>query len=251
MTHALRVTALLSVVLLTASSAGEPPVLELDHVYIVVTPGAVAEAAALRRAGLVIDTAVTRHDGQGTASRAAFFENGYVELLWVDSAVTVDSLHRSDLADFQRASAWRHTGASPFGVGLHFLSGSPADLPIPTRLDSAARLGPGTYYVLLRQPAETLAPDIFVMPTGRAVPAWIGRYRRRRPDVFTHPLGAGRITHVTLRGPPQQRPRAATLETRLVSFEAASDPCLVVEFDGGRRGERWDLRPALPLILQR
>lgn len=235
--------------LLMASSTA--PVLELDHVYVVVTPGAVAATEALRRVGIVIDTVTSRHDGQGTASRAAFFENAYLELLWIDSSVTVDSLHRGDLADFVRAAAWRQSGASPFGIGLHFLSGSPADFTIPTRRDSAARLRPGTYYVLLRQPAESLAPDVFTMPDDRAVTSWIGRFRSRRPDLFSHPSGARRITGITIRAPASQRPRAAELETRLVRFEEASSPELVLEFDGGQLGKTLDLRPALPIILRR
>lgn len=233
------------------TTAAQSPVLELDHVYVVVAPGAAAAAEALRRVGIVIDSNVTRHDGQGTASRAAFFENTYLELLWVDSSVTVDSLHRLDLAEFVRAAKWRQSGASPFGIGLHFLSGTVADLTIPTRLDSAARLRPGTYYVLLRQPEELLAPDVFIMPDDRAVTTWLGRYRSRRPDLFSHPWGVRRITRIFVRGPANQLPRSATLDTRLVRFEVANSPYLVLEFDGGHVGETLDLRPALPVILQR
>jgi hypothetical protein len=230
--------------------AAATPVLELDHVYVVVTPGAVPEVQALRQVGIRIDSSVARHVGQGTASLAAFFETAYLELLWVDSSVAVDSLHRLELVDFVRAAAWRQSGASPFGVGLHFLSGTPADLRIPIRLDSAARLRPGTYYVLLRQPEESLAADVFIMPDDRAVTSWLGRYRSKRPDLFTHPLGARRITRVIIRGRPRQRPRAAELDTRLVGFEEASTPHLVLELDGGQRGQTLDLRPVLPLILR-
>ena len=233
------------------TTAAQSPVLELDHAYVVVAPGAAAAAEALRRVGIVIDSNVTRHDGQGTASRAAFFENTYLELLWVDSSVTVDSLHRLDLAEFVRAAKWRQSGASPFGIGLHFLSGTLADLTIPTRLDSAARLRPGTYYVLLRQPEELLAPDVFIMPDDRAVTTWLGRYRSRRPELFSHPWGVRRITRIFVRGPANQLPRSATLDTRLVRFEVANSPHLVLEFDGGHVGETLDLRPALPVILQR
>ena len=46
----------------------QTPVLELDHVYIVVSPGAHPELQALRRVGLVLDSSVNRHDGEGPAS---------------------------------------------------------------------------------------------------------------------------------------------------------------------------------------
>ena len=232
-------------------AAAQSPVLELDHIYIVVPPEAAKASRALGLAGLVVDTSVTRHEGQGTASIAVFFENTYLELLWVDSSVTADSLHRLHLADFIRAATWRQSGASPFGVGLHFLSGTREELGIPVRLDSAAHLRPGTYYVLLRQPAESLAVDMFIMPDYSAVTSWLARYRDRRPDLFAHLMGARRITRAVIRGRPDQRPRAAGVDPRLLRFEDAGDPLLVLEFDGGRRGERWDLRPDLPLILQR
>lgn len=225
----------------------QTPVLELDHFYVLVTPGAAAEARALRGAGLVVDTSVVRHPGEGTASLAAFFENAYLELFWVDSSVSVDSAHRKDVEDFQRGTAWRETGASPFGIGLHFLSGSRSDLRVPVRIDSTA----DAYYVLLRQPEESLAADIFIMPDDQAVPAWVARYQHRRPEIFAHPIGGRRITRIVIHGPPGQRPNAAELELRLIRFEPDSSTYAVIEFDGGQRGQARDLRPALPLVLER
>jgi Glyoxalase-like domain len=252
-----RITRALSLAVILTASASLPhagtaqaPLLELDHIYFVVSPGGDSSIATLRRAGILVDTGVARHDGQGTASVAAFFENAYLELLWVDSSVTVDSMHRLDAADFARASAWRHSGATPIGVGLHLLRGTARDLGIPFRLDSADRLGPGMSYVLLRQPEESLAVDMFIVPDNRAVTSWLTRYMTRHPEVFDHPMGARRVTGVLIRGRPNQRPRAADLGPRLVQFREASSPLVEVEFDGGRRGQTWDLRPILPLILR-
>lgn len=245
----LAAVALLTIVSKPPSVALQQPVLELDHVYIVVEPGAAAALQALRQAGLVVDTSVRRHPGEGTASVAAYFDNAYLELLWVDSSVTVDSLHGEDWAAFTRARDWRRSGASPFGIGLHFLSGSPADLRVPVRLDSAGSLRPGTSYVLLRQPAESLAADLFVMPAYAAVPAWVDRFKSRRADLFAHPLGVRRLTRATVRGTVQHRPHAATLAPRLISFEDAAAPLLVLEFDEGRQHRTKDLRPVLPLVL--
>jgi hypothetical protein len=252
-----RITTAVSAAALLAISGSSPrtngpptPVLELDHVYIVVPPGADAAVQALRHVGLVIDSSVNRHVGQGTASMAVFFENVYLELLWVDSSVTVDSAHRLGLADFVRAQTWRQSGASPFGVGLHFLSGTPSDLGIPIRLDSAERMRPGTAYLLLRQLEESSAVDVFITPDYLAVTSWMGRFMIRRPDLFGHPMGVRRVTRALVRGQPHQLPRAAQLQPRLVGFEKASSPLLVLEFDGGHRGQTLDLRPVLPLILR-
>jgi hypothetical protein len=230
--------------------SAQAPVLELDHFYVVVPPGAAAAAQALRHAGLVVDTTVARHESEGTASMAALFDNAYLELLWVDSSVTTDSVHQRDLADFRRAAAWRISGASPFGVGLHFLSASAASLPIPVRIDSAPDIGPGTYYLLLRQPAESLAADLFVMPTELAGTTWLPRFRRRRPNLFAHPLGGRRITRIVVHGPPLHRPGPADLDLRLIQFEPDVQVYAVVELDEGVQGQIWDFRPTLPLILR-
>jgi hypothetical protein len=182
---------------------------------------------------------------------AAFFDNAYLELLWVDSATSVDSAHLTDLADFRRAANWRDSGASPFGLGLHFRTGTAADLPVPARRDPAPHLGPNLFYLLLRQPDEPLAADIFVMPPPAAVTTWLDRYRARRPDLFAHPLGAREITRVLLRGSPANRPRATDLGPRPIRFDSAATQYVILEFDRGPQGREWDLRPILPLILRR
>lgn len=229
----------------------QSPALELDHIYIMVPPRGTREVDALRSAGLVVDTTISRHGGQGTASMAAFFDNAYLELLWVDSATVVDAAHRSELADFRRAADWRDSGASPFGLGVHFLAGTEADLPIRARRDPAPHLGPNVFYLLLRDPEETSATDIFVVPPTAAVTEWLNRYRGRRPELFAHPLGVHRITRVLLHGSPANRPRAMDLDVRPMGFEATPSQYLTVEFDGGVQGRQWDLRPVLPLVLRR
>ena len=229
----------------------QAPVLELDHVYIVVPPGAAQAVQALRKAGVFIDTATNRHDGEGTTSMAAFFQNTYLELLWVDSTLTVDSAHQTDAADFRRAAAWRDTGASPFGLGLHFRTGTLADLRLPVTLDPVAGSDPPAFYILLRQPPESLATDLFVMPQERAVTSWIEAYRTRRPDLFAHPSGVQRVTRIVIQGPLAQRPRAMDLDLRPIRFEVASEPLLLIDFDGGQGTQIWDLRPALPVVLRR
>lgn len=229
----------------------QAPVLELDHLYIVVQPPISQASEVLRHVGITVDTAVNRHDGQGTASIAAFFENGYLELLWVDSSIPVDSAHLSDLTDFRRATNWRHSGASPFGFGLHVLTGTPDHLSLPVRRLPASHLGPNIFYLLLRQPEESLAADIFIMPPRAAVTQWLGRYRARRPDLFAHPLGVRRITRVLVCGAAPNRPRAIDLTPQPIDFDSAATQYVILEFDGGLQRLEWDLRPALPLVLRR
>lgn len=225
---------------------------ELDHVFIVVEPGGAAGIAALESAGLTVRSEPSKHEGQGTASVAAMFENGYLELIWLDSTVPVDSGHAATHAWFRRAERWRENGHSPFGIGLHRLPGDTAALPVPVRLEAADWLPPGSAYELLHQPSDTLAADFFVVPAATAVPTWIARARARYPRTFTHPGGGRTISLLRVFGMPAQEPAAfAMLRPRRIESRRAPEPLLELHIDAGPGERRTDLRPVLPLVLVR
>ena len=76
---------------------------ELDHIWIVVAPGA-PERAVLERVGFRLAPGVNQHDGQGTASVTVEFENAFLELLWPDSAVPVEAGPESRSPPFRAAA---------------------------------------------------------------------------------------------------------------------------------------------------
>jgi hypothetical protein len=241
-----------AIVLLSPSrvARGQGKLVELDHVFVVVSPGAKAEIAALRAAGLTLDTEPSKHPGQGTASISALFENAYLELIWVDSTVRVDPELAAVHAWFRRATAWRTTGVSPFGLGLRRRPGVTAELPVPVTRQSAPWLTPGTAYELLHQTSDSLAADFFVLPTDRAVPSWIARFRQRMPAQLQHRSGVRRITRVRVHGPPSHQPTAfSTLRPTPVEFVSSAAALLEVYLDAGTRRQRVDLRPALPIVM--
>jgi len=97
----------------------------LDHIFVFVEPGA-SEAAGLERAGLRENIRRT-HPGQGTANVCYWFDNAFLELLWVadEAEVTSPSIAPTRLAE---RAAWRSTGATPFGIALRT---EPAQAPLP------------------------------------------------------------------------------------------------------------------------
>jgi hypothetical protein len=233
------------------STVAPAPRLELDHAYIVVEPGGAAGIDALRRAGLTVAAEPRRHEGQGTASVSAMFENAYLELIWVDSTVPVDADHLATFEWFQRASAWRSNGRSPFGLGMRRLPGDTAPLPVPVRLEPAQWLPEGSAYELLLQPEDSLAADMFVVPAATAVPTWIARAMKRIPEKFRHPGGDRTITLVRVHGPPGHAPSAfAVLKPGRIEMVSGAAPLLEVHLNGGEES-RIDLRPALPLVIVR
>jgi Glyoxalase-like domain len=232
--------------------AAPHPRVELDHVFVVVQPGAAAEIAALQSAGLTVGSRVAKHPGQGTASRAVFFENAYLELIWVDSSVPIDKEHASAAQWFGDAAAWRTSGHSPFGLGLRRLPGDTAALPVPVTRESAEWLEPGTAYELLRQPVDSVAAEFFVVPASRSVPNWIASVQERAPQLLRHSGGGHKITRVRVYGPVKQHPIAfRVLLPKPVEMVLAVKPLLEIELDNGVRGERVDLRPVLPLVVMR
>jgi hypothetical protein len=103
--------------------------MELDHVFVMCAVQS-PEAEALLRLGLVEGSA-NRHPGQGTACRRFFFENAYLELLWVDDETAAK---QPDVKRLQMWERWaqRDTGACPFGIGLRPGRGDALHPPFPT-----------------------------------------------------------------------------------------------------------------------
>jgi hypothetical protein len=183
---------------------------------------------------------------------AAMFQNAYVELMWVDSAVSVTAEHAAAVRQFRQAASWRLSRHSPFGLGVRRLPGQGQEFGFPIAREPAPWIEPGAFYEILNQPADSLATDFFVVPGGAAVPNWIDRLRERSPQLLRHPGGGHDITLVRLYGPAEQQPstfsglRPARIETR-----RAPEPLLEIYVDGGVHSSRTDLRPALPIVVVR
>lgn len=93
-------------------AAPEAPVLKLSHVMIVVREGA-PERVALEKAGFRIAPGVNHHDGQGTSSVTVELLNGFLELIYPDSTVSVTPALRTGAERFRLKSNWRESGYSP------------------------------------------------------------------------------------------------------------------------------------------
>jgi hypothetical protein len=236
--------------LLPGASAQTPRV-ELDHVYVIVQPGGVSEIAALKSAGFQI-APPQQHDGEGTTSIAAMFDNAYLELMWLDSTLSITPEHAAAAAEFREAAAWRVSRHSPFGVGLRRLPGETQEFAFAIKRESAPWIDSVAAYEILNQPADSLAVDLFVVPRAAAVPNWIERLRKRSPQLLRHPGGGRNITAVRIQGTKEQQPSTISLvrpdriETRI-----AREPLLEIYIDGGVKKSRTDLRPVLPVVVIR
>ncbi|HJP86488.1 MAG TPA: VOC family protein [Gemmatimonadaceae bacterium] len=243
--------ACLTSLVVLANATAQTPRVELDHVYIVVQPGGAKEIAALESAGFHI-TRPQRHDGEGTTSVAAFFDNAYLELMWLDSTLSVTPEHAASAEQFRQAAAWRTSGHSPFGIGLRRTAGETQAFAFPIRRESAPWIDSFAAYEILNQPADSLAVDLFVVPRAAAVPNWIERTRKRAPQLLNHPGGGHVITAVRMHGTAQQQPSTwSRVQPPRIETRTASEPLVEIYIDGGVRNLRTDLRPALPVVVIR
>lgn len=217
--------------------------LELDHIVIFSRVDA-PEAQALEALGLTGFGGTTRHGDLGTASTSFFFENAYLELLWVsDEAAARKAFLPLDF-DLHTRMTWRESGTVPFGLMLRHRAGPTAPNPFPTRQLKADWM-PGEVYVhfsaaVLAEPYYGIVPESLAYDSFKAT-----------IPVQSHPLGVKRLTKIRLAIPTSERSPAASLlaANGMADIETAAAPLMELTFDDGVQGKVVDARDTLPLRL--
>lgn len=211
--------------------------LELDHVFVAASFEA-PEMRLLREAGFIAGP-VHDHPGQGTASRGVFFENAYLELIWLTDPALADGppIRRTNLA----RRAHPQDEASPFGFGLRSARDPVPSPPFETWAYAPPYLPEGVSFAMAENSERLDEPLIFILPWSRT-PSW---------EVPAHPNGAGRLSSVAL-GSHASSPSpamSAFLDLGLVAQVDAATPRLEIHLDDGRQAQKLDLRPSLPLVI--
>jgi hypothetical protein len=220
---------------------------ELDHVFICTSAGA-PEADRLVEFGLT-EGSPNRHPGQGTANRRFFFQNAFLELLWVEDPAEVQSelVRRTGL--WERWSR-RGSGVSPFGVGFRRGPAGGRTVPFPAWEYWPPYL-PVPLAIHMAGNSEVMTePLLFYLAFGRRPDA--DDPARRQPRV--HAAGLQAITRLRIGlaqgGGTSPELRAAEEACPGLSFASAGEDLMEVSFDGERKGQAVDFRPALPLVLR-
>jgi hypothetical protein len=227
----------------TASAAK----LEFDHVWIVVTRDA-PERSALERAGLKISPELNHHDGQGTASISAEFQNSYLELMWPDPTVSVAPGAERGVEKFKNRMNWRTSGWCPIGIGLH-RAGPSAPFPFPTWTIAPDWMPKGTAIEILTARDDTKSPSFFIEPPELAV-------KEKAPTDKTtseHPIGVERVTGIQIIRPRVYQPVAAFSYLEKAGIFKSTDGAewaVEITLDGARKAQTKDLRPDLPLVIR-
>ncbi|HEX4971470.1 MAG TPA: VOC family protein [Steroidobacteraceae bacterium] len=218
---------------------------EVDHVFVSASVDA-PEAQRLIDLGLIEGSSI-RHPGQGTANRRFFFANAMLELIWVENEPEA----RSEAEPARRLHLWerwsgRDGAACPFGVCLRPSEGQSDVAPFPAWVYRPAYSPVGL--PVANNSTVDSEPLVFYIPVHRRMDS--APADQRQP--FVHKLPIRELTAVRIFAPAAATPSPAmlaALESGAFSFQPAARALLELGFDGERRGQRADLRPALPLVL--
>jgi hypothetical protein len=227
--------------LVNLQQAGRPEARwELDHLFIWTDEGA-PEAEALISSGLT-EGARNDHPGQGTSNRRFFFENAFIELIWVHDKAEAKS--QTALHFLERWSG-RKSGLCPFGFIFRPQGPEISEPPFDTWAYHPVYL-PQNLSILVGKNADRLdEPMLFCMPFGRRPDSFVEGSR----DFLTHKSGAREIREVLLVGPlPVEQSDVLSAAVRASLLNVRSSSQFALEIVTGC-GERIDLRPDLPLIF--
>jgi hypothetical protein len=207
--------------------------LSLDHVFLTVSRGG-PEVEPLLEAGFT-EGAPNVHSGQGTACRRFFFENAYLEFVWVENQAEAEAPAIAPTGLARRGSG--DAGASRVGVCVR-LSAECPDPPVETWAYRPPYLKPGQSIPVGRNSGRVEEPLLFFMPPDLT------------QDLPTprHQNGVRRISRVSLvlRSRPELSPEMKWLtESGLLRCEPGESEALRIEFDDGVRGGRLALDPEL------
>lgn len=167
------------------------------------------------------------HPGQGTANRKIYFENFFLEIVWVHNEAEIRNESVSKTKLWER-SDFLNNGYSPFGLGV-------VNTPDTDKLfGSAIRYQPeyfqtGTTFDILTNEQNPYLPWIFRMPL--AVP-------KKQNEPIDHTNGIRKLTKAVFEIHTKEVSTefASLLEANAaVEFHQSSRNALTLEFDNGRK----------------
>lgn len=188
--------------------------LELDHIFVFCGPQ-LNEAQIASENGFRLSSG-NQHPEQGTSNRCIFFNDDYLELIYLNSLeeAKINALRLDIRAD------WTATGASPFGIALR---GEISKQDLEKFWDYTPSYMQGKIIKVLNAPASQ--PLIFVVPN------FIKPHERVGMDqsLFLHSNGTRNATAIEIFGPNYSWPLMPINKLKLFNNET---PLISIQVDG-------------------
>ncbi|MEH2012284.1 VOC family protein [Nostoc sp.] len=220
--------------------------LELDHIFVCVEPEA-PPANMLTAFGLT-EGGRRIHRGQGTANVCFFFDNVYLELLWLFDANEIQSPLVRPTGLWSRCR-WQETQACPFGISFRTTASNLQEIPFPTWDYHPAYRTPKASIAIATNSDNLSEPLIFISPATQKPP----NYPLERRPPLVHKVGFKEITalQVTLAGVQNFSAEARTLiDLGLVQFSQGNFYQLEIEFDNAKEGNSQYFGSQLPILIK-
>jgi len=218
---------------------------ELDHVFICTATGAPA-ADQLIQFGLT-EGPSNVHPGQGTANRRFFFQNAYLELLWVyaPAEAQAETVRSTCLWD---RWAGRESRTCPFGLCFR-----------PTEVDSKPPFATWDYRPQYLPPPLSIGIAKNVEEVAEPFLCHL-TFAQRRDSLpaselppCNHAAGMRQITEIELVTPHKSSHSPelqAVIDLGLATVRTGAEHLMEIGFDGESQRQRADFRPGLPLIFR-
>jgi len=209
----------------------------VDHAFICCSKGA-PEADALVALGL-IEGSGNRHPGQGTSNRRFFFNNAYVELLWVSNEDEARSSESKGTRLWERCSS-RSEGVCPFGILFRTVESA---LPFATWSYKPRYLPTGAS-IRFAQGVPMTEPELAFLN--------VENLGIRPKEPVDHRVPIREILKMVVRLPSMTTlSKAAKVvhDRGLITFKEGSEHMLELIF-ASEGSVEFDLRPTLPLVFR-
>lgn len=169
------------------------------------------------------------HPGQGTVNRKIYFENFFLEIVWVHKEAEIRSENVATTKLWERSN-FLNNGYSPFGLGF-------VNTPDTDKLfENAIRYQPeyfptGTSFDILTNEQNPCLPWTFRLPLSG---------QKKQIEPIDHANGIRKLTSAIFEMPAKEGSAEFTsmLEANTaVEFRQGSKNKLILEFDKGRNGQ--------------
>ncbi|MDB9318580.1 VOC family protein [Nodularia spumigena] len=225
--------------------------LEVDHVFICLETAPEVEFFA--KHGLTVSRTSVKQPERGTASQIIFFENFYLEFIWVEDEIAAEIYAVRTGIDFLGRTYQYNNKYSPFGIALRQQSGRKAFLDQYNFSYSS----PEKSELLLSFSSENLVtqtePLCFVIPDAIALPTLARNFPNLQYQWMSHSLGLKKMTGMEISSTCENaltQPLALLSQDGVVQIEYGS-PCMQLHFDNCVKRGVIDARKIdIPLILQ-
>ena len=231
--------------------------LPIDVDHILICSPQETSAAQLQQLGLYSPYRPLDRGEHGTAARLVFFENFYLEFIWItDLFLAVRSAINTGVDLFARAH-WPQTRASPFGIGLcsQLSRRKPHSGETPAlnyHSPSATLVAEASVCFSADNLARQAEPLCFLVPHHITLTALLNLSCQTHQHLISHPLGIRRLTGIKIISQNSWfTPQVCSILSQAgIDMETNTAPLAVLTFDGGQHDQILDARPILPLVLK-